>query len=110
MIRVGDAARAPDFPAAAKRALGDAQLRRNVRHATDVIRGKRSLVVGEKEDWQELREAGRQIKAHVMAHLDTYLLQFEENCRRAGGQVHWAADADEANRIIVELIQSRGES
>jgi L-lactate dehydrogenase complex protein LldF len=110
MIRVGDAASAPEFAVAAKHALGDAQLRRNVRHATDVIRGKRSLVVGEKEDWQELREAGRQIKAHVMAHLDTYLLQFEENCRRAGGQVHWAADADEANRIIVEIIRSRGES
>ena len=110
MIRVGDAAHAPDFAVAAKRALGDAQLRRNVRHATDVIRGKRSLVVGEKEDWQELREAGRQIKAHAMAHLDTYLLQFEENCRRAGGHVHWAADADDANRIIVQIIQSRGES
>jgi L-lactate dehydrogenase complex protein LldF len=47
MIRVGDAARAPEFPEAAKTALGNVQLRRNVRHATDVIRGKRALVVGE---------------------------------------------------------------
>ena len=88
----------------------NAQLRRNVRHATDVIRGKRALVVGEMADWQQLREAGRQIKAHVLRHLDTYLQQFEENCTRAGGHVHWAADADEANRIIVDLIKARGES
>ena len=110
MIRVGDAARAPEFADAAKTALANAQLRRNVRHATDVIRGKRALVVGETPDWQQLREAGRQIKAHVLRHLDTYLQQFEENCTRAGGHVHWAADADEANRIIVNLIKARGES
>ncbi len=37
MIRVGDAARAPEFPKAARRALSNAQLRRNVRHATGVM-------------------------------------------------------------------------
>ena len=57
MIRVGDAARAPDFPDAAKSSLANVQLRRNVRHATDVIRGKRALVVGEMSDWQEIGRA-----------------------------------------------------
>jgi L-lactate dehydrogenase complex protein LldF len=108
MIRVGDAAKAPDFPEGARQSLGNPQLRRNVRHATDVIRGKRASVVGETTDWQELREAGRQIKAHVLRHLDSYLLQFEESCTRAGGQVHWAADADEANRLVVGIIQAHG--
>jgi L-lactate dehydrogenase complex protein LldF len=108
MIRVGDAARAADFPEAAKQSLANVQLRRNVRHATDVIRGKRAIVVGEQDDWQQLREAGRQIKAHVLQYLDTYLQQFEENCRRAGGHVHWAADADEANRIVIDIIRSHG--
>ena len=59
MIRVGDAATAPDFPDAARSALGNAQLRRNVRHATDVIRGKRALSSARSTDWQALREAGR---------------------------------------------------
>jgi len=85
MIRVGDAARAPEFAEAAKGALTNAQLRRNVRHATDVIRGKRAVVVGEMDDWQALREAGSRIKAHVLEHLDTYLTRFEENCTRADG-------------------------
>jgi L-lactate dehydrogenase complex protein LldF len=109
MIRVGHAADAPDFPQAAKKALSNQQLRANVRRATDVIRGKRAEVVGETADWQELREAGRQIKAHVLRHLDEYLQQFEENCRQAGGQVHWARDADEANALIVGIIKSHDE-
>ena len=108
MIRVGDAARAAEFPEAAKASLANAQLRRNVRHATDVIRGKRAIVVNEMDDWERLREAGRQVKAHTLRHLDTYLLQFEENCTRAGGRVHWAADADEANRIVIDIITSHG--
>ena len=110
MIRVGDAATAPDFAEAAPHALANAQLRRNVRHATDVIRGKRALVVEEMDDWQALREAGRRIKANVLEHLDTYLTRFEENCTRAGGRVHWAADADEANHIVVDIVRGHGES
>ncbi len=110
MIRVGDAAKAPDFPDAAKHALANAQLRRNVGHATDVIRGKRGVVVGEMDDWQELREAGKRIKAHVLDHLDTYLTRFEEHCTRAGGRVHWAADADEANRIVIDIIRGHGQT
>ena len=107
--QVGEAASAPSFPVAAKRLLENAQLRRNVRHATNVIRAKRGRMVDEMPDWQQLREAGRRIKAHTLANLDRYLVQFEEACTRAGGRVHWARDAAEANRIIVGLIQSHGE-
>jgi L-lactate dehydrogenase complex protein LldF len=99
---------APTFPMAAKVALGDTQLRKNVRHATDVIQGKRARVVGEMPDWQQLREAGRQIRQHTMEHLDFYLGEFEANCTRAGGVVHWARDADEARRIIVGLVKASG--
>jgi L-lactate dehydrogenase complex protein LldF len=106
-VRVGEAAEAPDFPQAAKRLLGNTQLRHNVRHATNVIRKKRAKVVDEMPDWQPLREAGRQIKQHTLRHLDFYLDQFESACTRAGGRVHWARDADEANRIVVSLIQEQ---
>ncbi len=110
MIHVGRADEAPAFPDAAKDALANRQLRANVKRATDVIRGKRALVVGETADWEALRDAGRQIKAHVLRHLDEYLEQFEANCQRAGGRVHWARDADEANRIIVGIIRSHEET
>ena len=45
--RVGRAADAAKFPDAAKRAIGNTQLRHNVRRATDTIRAKRGRVVGE---------------------------------------------------------------
>jgi len=98
----------PVFPMAAKTALGDTQMRKNVRHATDVIQAKRARVVGEMPDWQQLREAGKQIRQHTMEHLDFYLEQFEENCTRAGGVVHWARDAEEAKKIITGLVKASG--
>ena len=94
-----------DFPAAAHELLKDSQIRRNVRHATDVITAKRAKVVEEMPDWQQLREAGSTIRQHALDHLDEYLLQFERACTEAGGQVHWAADGGEANRIAVEIVQ-----
>jgi L-lactate dehydrogenase complex protein LldF len=99
---------APTFPMAARAAMGDGQLRRNVRHATDVIQAKRARVVAEMPDWQELREAGKQIRQHTMEHLDFYLEEFERNCTKAGGVVHWARDAAEARQIIVGLVKGVG--
>jgi L-lactate dehydrogenase complex protein LldF len=98
----------PTFPMAAKSAIKDAQLRRNVRHATEVIQAKRARMVDEMPDWQELREAGKQIRQHTMEHLDFYLQEFETNCTRAGGVVHWAKDAEEARRIVIGLIRASG--
>jgi len=95
----------PDFPTAARALLEDSQLRKNVKHATNMISGKRDRVVGELADWQQLREAGSRIREHVLANLGAYLVQFEEALTRAGGRVHWAADAAAANRIAVALVE-----
>jgi L-lactate dehydrogenase complex protein LldF len=103
-----DPARVPTFQVAAKSLLGDTQMRKNVRHATNVIQGKRKIVVDEMADWQQLRESGRQIKAHTLKHLDHYLQQFEENCTKAGGVVHWARDAAEARAIVIDLVKQSG--
>lgn len=98
------------FEKSARTYLDDTQLRRNLGHATRTIRNKRSNVVGEMPDWEELREAGRQIKHNVMMNLDRYLLQLEESVMKAGGVVHWARDAADANRIITNLIKEKGET
>src|ERR671921_475190 len=98
----------PKFEKAAPAALGNAQLRRNMGKATQTIRAKRAAVVGELDDWEALRESGRAIKERTLRHLDTYLLQLEESVTRAGGVVHWARDADEANRIIAGIAKDNG--
>jgi L-lactate dehydrogenase complex protein LldF len=94
------------FPDAARIALGDPQLRENMRNATSTIRDKRARVVAEVPDWEELREAGKSIKAEVMHRLDDYLLQFEAAVRAAGGHVHWARDAAEANAIVLNVARA----
>ncbi|MFI1104715.1 LutB/LldF family L-lactate oxidation iron-sulfur protein [Streptomyces melanogenes] len=99
----------PAFPEAAREAVGNSTLRANLRHATHTIRDKRAKAVAELADWQQLREAGKQIKNHTLRHLDRYLVQLEESVVRAGGTVHWAADADEANRIVTDLVKATGE-
>jgi L-lactate dehydrogenase complex protein LldF len=98
----------PTFPIAARGMLGDTQLRKNVRHATEVIQAKRARVVAEMPDWQQLRESGRQIREHAMANLNHYLEEFERNCTRAGGKVHWARDGEEAKRIVTALVKASG--
>jgi L-lactate dehydrogenase complex protein LldF len=96
------------FPKAAHRELANAQLRANLRNATDTIRAKRARVVGEAPDWEELRDAGRAIKADVLAHLDRYLLQFEAAAEAAGVHVHWARDAAEANAAVASVADAHG--
>lgn len=100
---------APAFPVAALKVLGDSQVRKNVRHATGVIERKRAKVVAEMDDWEALRESGKQIREHTMRYLDAYLLEFEANCIRAGGTVHWARDADEAQQIVIALARAATE-
>jgi L-lactate dehydrogenase complex protein LldF len=96
------------FPDAARDALADEQLRRNLAHVTQTIRAKRAAVVSELEDWEALREAGRAIKADTMRHLDRHLETLERSVTAAGGLVHWARDGEEACRIVGDLIAARG--
>ena len=96
------------FPEAARVELANVQLRTNLRNATDTIQAKRAKVVDELPDWEELREAGKAIKTDVLGHLDEYLLQFEAAVEAAGGQVHWARDAAEANGAVVDVARQHG--
>jgi len=98
----------PSFPAAARAALGDAQQRKNLQDATHTIRARREAVVSEVADWEELRVAGAAIKDDVLAHLDKYLLRLEHELVAAGAHVHWARDAEEANRIVTETVLASG--
>jgi L-lactate dehydrogenase complex protein LldF len=96
---------AAPFPKAALPVLRNPQLRKNVAHAIDVIQAKRARLVEEKTDWQELRNAASAIRNHVLENLNHYLETFEARCTAAGGQVHWAADAEEARRIVLDLLR-----
>lgn len=100
----------PTFQAGARLALADPLLRRNLAHATGTIRGKRSAAVGELGNWEELRFAAEAIKNAALHRLDEHLEAFEANASAAGATVHWARDAAEANRIVVDLVRAENAS
>ncbi len=98
----------PTFPVAARAALADTQLRRNLAHATATIRAKRAAVVAEIDDWEALRQTGAAIKDHTLRHLDTLLVQLEESLTAAGAVVHWARDAAEACAVVADVAHAHG--
>ncbi|MCW2872695.1 lactate utilization protein B [Actinacidiphila oryziradicis] len=100
----------PAFPEAANKSTQNTRMRANLTHATHTIRDKRAKAVAELEDWAQLRAAGAAIKDRALRHLDRYLEQTEAAVVAAGGHVHWAADAEEANAIVTELVRMTGET
>ena len=93
----GKRARGAERRAVANRDVFFAQFRRQARR-----RGRSA---------PRIRGAARQrraIKDHTLAHLDLYLEAYEAKVRASGGEVHYAQDADEARKIIVDLCKSMG--
>ena len=97
-----------DFPAAAREALADARLRVNLRRATQTIRARRADAVAELADYEELREQARAVKAGALDRLEELLDEFEAALTVAGGHVHRAADAAEANAIVAAIARRHG--
>lgn len=69
------------------------------------VREKRDKAAHNLPEWELLREWASQIKSHTLSHLDTYLETFEKNATANGIKVHWAANGEEHNRIIFDIIQ-----
>ena len=98
----------PAFPVAARAALSDTQLRHNLAAATHTIRDKRARVVAEVGDWEELRQAGADLKDATLARLDEHLVQLEAALVERGAVVHWARDAAEACAVVAAVAHAHG--
>ena len=44
----------------------------------------------------------------MLRHLGEYLAELEKAVESAGGVVHWARDAEEANEIVVGIVRDTG--
>ena len=97
------------FPASVL-SVQDAKLQEALRRAGTGFDGARREAIDEvgQDNWDQWREEARQIKVHTLEHLDYYLELLTENVERAGGQVHFAKDAAQANAIVAGLATSRG--
>jgi L-lactate dehydrogenase complex protein LldF len=72
------------------------------------VRSKRDRAAATLPEWERLRARAAAIKAHTVARLPDYLEQFEARATALGAVVHWAADAEDHNRIVLGILQERG--
>lgn len=72
------------------------------------VRQKRDRQTHSIPEWEQLRELAATIKRHTLAKLPQYLEEFERNATRMGAVVHWARDAEEHNRIVLQILQEHG--
>lgn len=71
------------------------------------IRQKRDRAANRTPQWEELRETASAIKMNVISNLHDYLIQFEANLKKNGVNVYWAADAEEHNQIVYQILKAK---
>ncbi len=98
----------PAFKQNAHDALADKQLQQALGNVRAGFIDKRAQAADRLPEFEALRDSARDIKNHVLAHLDLYLERYETKVREAGGQVHFARDAQEACATIVEICKAQG--
>ncbi|MEI6667567.1 MAG: LutB/LldF family L-lactate oxidation iron-sulfur protein [Acidobacteriota bacterium] len=91
-------------------ALADGQLQRAISFTADRLATGRATAFASLPHAEELRNAAQRIRAHTVAHLDRYLVEFTSNAERLGCHIHWADTADDATRLVVEIAQANNVS
>src|ERR1700759_4681991 len=89
-------------------ALTDARLQGAMSFSRNFV-GRRAAAAARLPEFEALRDSAKAIKDHTLAHLDLYLEAYEQKVRASGGQVHYAHDAEEGRKIIIEPCKSMGE-
>ena len=98
----------PAFKDNARAALGDVQLQRALASVAPGLAARRGAARAGLPEFEALRDLGRDIKDHTLAHLDLYLEEFERKATEAGSLVHFAPTAEDARAIIREICRDAG--
>jgi L-lactate dehydrogenase complex protein LldF len=96
------------FPENAAKALADGQLQYAMTETGPRFIQKRAKARDALPEFDALRDQARDIKDHVLEHLDIYLERYEAKVKASGGHVHWAQDADQARAAILGICQRAG--
>src|SRR5881396_3631593 len=94
-----------DFMQASDQALADPPLQAALVRLTSTLLAGNRRGYAALADSDRLRDHAKRIKEHTLAHLDQYLEQLESSVLRLGGQVHWAATAADARRIVLDIAR-----
>jgi L-lactate dehydrogenase complex protein LldF len=90
------------------KALGDGQLRRNLRSAMATLSQRRRTLFADAEAFEQLRTLGQSIRRRALSQLPELLERLEQRCTANGVQVHWAETTAEANTIVLDIIRRHG--
>jgi L-lactate dehydrogenase complex protein LldF len=101
-------ATARSFKENADHALADASLQKALGFIKRGFVEKRAAAAARLPEFEALRDQARDIKDHVLNHLDHYLERFEARVRENGGTVHWCRTPDDANQAILSICRSVG--
>jgi L-lactate dehydrogenase complex protein LldF len=85
--------------------IADPVLRRGFRGAMDFLTDKRAAQFPDHEAFERLRARGAAIRRDVLARLPDLLEQLEGTLAANGVQVHWAEDAEQANRVFLDIAR-----
>jgi L-lactate dehydrogenase complex protein LldF len=88
--------------------LHDASLQQSLSALKGTFIAARGRAVAALPEFEALREDGKTIKDHTLAHLDHYLELYEAQVVQRGGHVHWARDAEEACAIVRAICKDAG--
>jgi L-lactate dehydrogenase complex protein LldF len=92
-----------NFHELSTKSAGDEKLKNSINNAVLRQHVARQLRILELPQGDKLRELAGRIKQHALDHLDYYLEQLRENVEKNGGHVHFAADASDARRVILDI-------
>ncbi len=95
-----------EFLDAARQAQADPSLQAALIRLTGTLQAGNRRGYAALPDSERLRDHAKRLKEHTLAHLDRYLEQLEASVLKLGGQVHWAATAEDARRILVEIARN----
>jgi L-lactate dehydrogenase complex protein LldF len=101
-------ATSPAFKANASQAMADPGLQKALARTRPQNPAKRAAAVAALPEFEQLRDIGRDIKNHTLAHLDFYLEAWESKVLESGGKVHWASSADDARDAVLKICQAAG--
>ena len=86
-------------------ALSQPNLKAVIRRTTDKAEAKRAEAIANFPGFENARIQGQKVKDHTIKYMAHYLAEFEKNAKAQGAIIHWASDAEEASRKVLDICR-----
>ena len=97
--------RSQEFKSRAARSLANPHLRKALSNLRMRMVVGRVASVAELDNFEQTRDAAKQVRDNALAQLDFLLEEFERKATERGAHLHWAETPEDMNRIVLEIAQ-----